>query len=369
MVYLVLLLSLQVDPTLHERFLELERGVLSGLHERDAVRLDVLLDDDYILRGRPDIGRATWIRNAVTLCWGNRSEIEEFSAREADGAVVTSFVLTLFQDPITCEPATIRSLVTDVWTGQDGIWRLSVRHSGPISTANEDPIAQQFLREEPPPPLWGGAAELSFISTGGNAKVQTIGASSQIFYRPGVWETAATGAFVRSIADGVESARSLTAQVRQSAQIRSRIDVFGRSGYVRDLFAGIDRRWTADAGLGYQVFDTGAHGLKVDGGIGYLTESRTVGPSRNSAIVNAVKTLRWQIANPVVFVNEAMVTTLLAGTQDWRLNNQLSLTTSLTDIFSIKLSFATNYLHQPVSGFGRTTTIVSVALVAKFEKR
>ena len=328
-----------------------------------------MLARDYVLRGRPDIDRATWIKNAVTLCWGDRSDIDEFNAREADGAVVTTFVLTLYQDPLTCGRATIRSLITDVWTQQNGEWLLAVRHSGPIGAAGQDPIAQQFRREAPPPPRWEGTSEVSFVSTGGNSDVRTTGAAAQLIYRPGVWETAVNGVFVRSVADGLESARFLTAQLRQGAQIHPRVDVFGRSSYRRDRFAGIEHRYALDAGLGYKIPAGETHRLKIDGGVGYLAEQRAVGPRLNSATLSLVKTWRWQILPPVVIANDAMATMLLEETGSWRLNNVFSLTTSLTGIFSLKLSHSTNFLNQPVPGFGRTDVVTSVALVVKFEKR
>jgi putative salt-induced outer membrane protein YdiY len=369
MLFLLLLLSSQADPTLHDRFLELERRVVSGLHDQDASRLEALLAGDYVLRGNPDVDRATWLRNAVTLCWGDRSDIDAFEARQAGDAVITSFVLTLHQDPRTCQPAMIRSLITDIWMRRDGEWRLAMRHSGPVGEPGADPLAHQFLQEEPPPPRWEGAAELSFVSTGGNAEIQTLGASSQLTYRPGIWETSANAAFVRSIAEGVENARSLTAQLRQSREIGGRLEVFGRGGYRRDLFAGIEHRGSTDFGLGYKVLDTAAHRLTADLGLGYLVETRAVGARLSSAIVNAVETWRWQILDPVLLANDAAFTTPLEEVHAWRLNNQLSMTTSLTDLFSVKISHTLNYLNRPVPGFRRTDSIVAAALVAKFERR
>jgi putative salt-induced outer membrane protein YdiY len=369
MLSLLLLLGLQPDPTLHDRILELERRLVAGLHQQDTSRLEPLLADDFVLRGNPDVDRATWIRNAVTLCWGDRSEIDAFEARRAGDAVVSSFVLTLYQDPRTCEPATIRSLVTSIWTPLDGGWRLAVRHSGPAGEPGTDPLAHQFLQEEPPPPRWEGAAELSFVSTAGNAEVQTLGASSQVIYRPGIWETSANAAFVRSIAEGVENARSLGIQLRQAREVSPRLEVFGRGGYRRDLFAGIEHRVSSDFGLGYKALDTAAHRLTLDLGLGYLLEERLAGTRLTSAIINAVETWRWQIRDPVLIANDGAFTAPLEEAQAWRLNNQLSLTTSLTDTFSVKISHTLNYLNRPVPGFRRTDSIVAAALVAKFERR
>ena len=52
---------------------ERELAVAAAMHARDRGALEQLLADDYVLRGAPDVDRATWIRNALTLCWGDRS--------------------------------------------------------------------------------------------------------------------------------------------------------------------------------------------------------------------------------------------------------------------------------------------------------
>ena len=78
-----------------------------------------------------------WIKNALTLCWGDRFEIADFSiARQTADLAVVSLLLTTQSDPSTCEPAVIRSLLTDVWVRESGAWRLAVRHAAaPTLTA------------------------------------------------------------------------------------------------------------------------------------------------------------------------------------------------------------------------------------------
>lgn len=366
---MVFLLMQNSPSTLDERFLRLEDQLLVGMREKDGGRLESLLANDYVLRGRPDIDRTTWIRNAVSLCWGETAEVDEFRAREEAGAVVTSFVLTMHQDPTTCKPATIRSLITDVWRQENEAWQLAVRHSGPVGSEGADAIAQQFLQEEAPPPRWDASSELSFVSTGGNADVQTLGVGLKFVHRAGSWETAGNSSFVRSIAEGLENARSFTASIRQAATLNSRLDLFGRTSYSRDLFAGVEHRGTADAGLGVRVIRSGPHRLKTDIGLGYLREERLVGPSLSSAIINSVQNWNWQAGESFSIGNEASWTMPLEDTQAWRVNNQFSITTTLTDMFAVKVSYSTNFLNTPVPGFGRVDTIASAALVTRFQHR
>jgi nitrate/nitrite transporter NarK len=65
-----------------------ELALADAMHARDRQRLEELLAPDYILRSSPDIDRETWIRNAVTLCWGDRSSIDGFHASQQAGVVI-----------------------------------------------------------------------------------------------------------------------------------------------------------------------------------------------------------------------------------------------------------------------------------------
>jgi hypothetical protein len=58
------------------RIHQMERTLADAMHTRDRRQLEQLLAADYVLRGAPDIDRETRIQNAITLCCGDRSEID-----------------------------------------------------------------------------------------------------------------------------------------------------------------------------------------------------------------------------------------------------------------------------------------------------
>ena len=61
-----------------------EDALAEAIHTRNRLQLEQLLAPDYVLRGAPDIDRATWLQNALTLCWGDQSDINVFRARQHD---------------------------------------------------------------------------------------------------------------------------------------------------------------------------------------------------------------------------------------------------------------------------------------------
>jgi putative salt-induced outer membrane protein len=237
--------------------------------------------------------------------------------------------------------------------------------STPVAAQTPAPAAPP---PTPPAPALEGKAELSFVSTGGNTDSQTLGTAGELIWRAAVWTTEAKAAFVRATADDRETARALFAQLRESRKLTARLDLFGRAGFLRDTFAGIDSRMTLDAGLGWLALDRAPHTLRLDGGIGYLRENRLAGEDLRSAIAQTVATYKWAFSKTSDLTNDFAFLLPFAEGDDWRYRNTLTLSAGLSRSFSLKLSHALSYLNEPVPGFEKTDTIIAAAVVATFAR-
>jgi putative salt-induced outer membrane protein YdiY len=340
-----------------------EEQLAAALTSKDAAAFERLLAPDFVLRAAPDVTRAAWITNALGLCWGPKYEISDFSVRTAssDSALVT-LILTTFEDPVTCAPAIVRSLLTDVWLRTPDGWRLALRHSGP---AGAD-VAQQSVKTDPPPPRWERTAELSLVATGGNTDTQTLGAGGSFVFRPGEWITRGRAAYVRSATDDEDTAESLVLDLRQSRTISPRADVFGRAAYLRDRFAGISHRTTIDAGFGWLVVDEAPHSLKVDAGAGATHEDRLAGGNETFGIGTLGALYRWRFSESSELTDQFLFTADLGDAPNWRTQNALALTVAMTRVLSVKVSYDLKRINRPVPGFQPTDTMLTAALVAKF---
>lgn len=217
-----------------------------------------------------------------------------------------------------------------------------------------------------PPPRWERKAELSFVSTGGNTDTQTLGLGASMIFRPGVWTTEARTAFVRSENDDVETAKSFLADLRESRALTPRVEVFGRFGFLKDPFAGIDSRSTVDGGLGYKLLTGPVHTLRVDAGLGYTHEARSTGDDVSAAIANFGSAYKLQMSKTADLTESALLTTALNDSDAWRFGNALALTAAMSRVFSLKLSHELKFNNSPVAGFEKTDRLMSAAVVAKF---
>jgi putative salt-induced outer membrane protein YdiY len=358
-----LFFTLLSSPALAQDLQTAEQQLATAFTQKDAAAIERFLAPGFVLRGSPDVPRETWIKNAVTLCWGDTFDISDFTiVNQTDDTAVVSLLLTTYRDPLTCDPATIRSLLTDVWARTDGRWRLALRHSGPAGQG----VAGQFARTAPPPPRWERSAELSMVATGGNTETQTIGAGMAVTWRPGVWTTRSRASFVRSVTDDELTAESLVSEIRQSRTLTPRADVFARAEYLVNRFAGIGDRITAEGGFGWLLLQRPAHSIKIDGGAGLTHESRLAGESLTFASATVTSLYKWQLSATTTVNEEATLSTDVAEPANWRVQNGLNLSHNLTRILTVRISHELKHVNRPVPGFRKTDTVVSAALVTKF---
>lgn len=234
--------------------------------------------------------------------------------------------------------------------------------------------AQEQPPAGPPPPpahTCTGSAELSFVSTTGNTDTQTLGLGGSIECKPNKWTYTAKAAFIRSEADDVETAKSLDTLFRAARDLTPRLKAYGQFIYFQNEFAGIENRYAVEGGLAYLLLVNPKHSLEIDGGLGYTKEDRVevigiLDEDLSFPTARAGAIYRWKISDTAEFGDDAGFTFNLNDGEDWRFANAAYIAAKLNTIFSLKLTYAITYLNNPVPGFGKTDTITSAALVAKF---
>jgi len=366
LVWLIPAAAAAQDPA--TEILERERALVDAMQSRDRNRLDQLLAAEYFLRGVPDINRATWIDNAVTLCWGTRADIEHFRARPIGDLIIASFDLTFFADPISCRPAVRRSVITDVWVSDGTVWRLEMRHAAPPPPSDAG-IAAQYGVVPEPPPTWDLSGELSFVATGGNTSTTTAGVANTLTHSSNGHITRAAMAFLTSDADGVTQARSLRVQGRHGFRLGTRSELFAEAEYARDRFAGIDHRLTSGVGVSYTAPLGRRHSLRAEGSAGYNTENRLDQTEEQFATAVAALHYTWTMRPGVRLAEDAGFIGDLETAANWRTSSTTAITVTITRLLSLKASHVFEYRHAPVPGFGRLDLRTSAALVFSLQRR
>src|SRR5512145_318130 len=220
--------------------------------------------------------------------------------------------------------------------------------------------AQPPAPPEPPPRL-EASAQFALLATTGDASTSTIGAGGEVTWRPDPWTHHAKIAFAQNETDDALSARSLAALYRASRRLDERLSVYGQYDFLRDLFAGVEQRHIVEGGLSYLAVDRARQRLRLDGGLGYLFESRPA-EDFDSATLTLAAAYRAAISSTSVFTFDPRYLLTLGDTGAWKYDQVAALTADLTSILSLKLSHTIRYSAEPPPGFESTDTITAVSL-------
>jgi putative salt-induced outer membrane protein len=244
---------------------------------------------------------------------------------------------------------------------------LYITPSVPLLAQAPAPSPAQAQSPPPPPPPREGTAEVSFVGTTGNAPTSALGLGGEyISRRPAPWELRGKVGYVRNTSEDVLQAEAFRLLFRGSRTITDRLSAFGQYGYLRDRFAGIESRNTADGGITYAVLRPRPHQLDVDAAIGYANEKRVLGDDISSPQALLGARYKFFLSDTSDITDDVAFTASFSDSSDWRTSNTVALTAKITTILSLKLSNAVRFVNAPAEGFETTDTLTSIALVAKF---
>jgi len=122
--------------------------------------------------------------------------------------------------------------------------------------------------QEPADTGWKAQVDLGLVNTAGNTSTTMLAAADEIVYTTLPWTFTQTFAVVYGRNDGVSTAENYRAKLRVDRSLSERVGVFARGGWERDEFAGINRRFEEDLGLGYDAVAAERTTLTLEAGAG-----------------------------------------------------------------------------------------------------
>jgi putative salt-induced outer membrane protein YdiY len=220
----------------------------------------------------------------------------------------------------------------------------------------------------PPPPSWTGNAALSFLNTSGNTDTYVFGIGADAKYKStSPWSLALRAAFAKGEADDVETMKKFDSGIRVGRALGARTDAFADLAYLEDIYAGIDARYGAEAGVSHKLTTTGRHLLAVEGALGVIHEVRLpLKEGSDFGTARAGLDYKFVISKTAEFQNVGSFTLNLSEGDDWRIANKTSLTATISTHFSTKLSYTVAHLNTPPFSKKKTDATAAAALVAKF---
>ena len=210
---------------------------------------------------------------------------------------------------------------------------------------------------------WSNVADLSLVAAGGNAEVLTWALSDKFTYgwtnqeitlRVSALKTRTTVRNLSNVSGSVQvdKATETTAEEYFAAgHFRQRI-VNGLYAYTigswyRNELAGIRNRAGVSLGVGYLIFETDRHFLTAELG-GDWTNEEQLQLTRDWFGAQAILDYAFTFTETTTFDWDLAVLPNLEDTEDLRVNTVLALTSAISSVFALKVSYTVLFDNQPV---------------------
>lgn len=210
-------------------------------------------------------------------------------------------------------------------------------------------------------------SEAGVVVTSGNAPTQSYNFKQQNAYGWDKNTLKLNGRFLKTIANQLESARNWAVALRFERGFGESWSLFAGQELQSDVFAGIDQRYNTDLGGKYLITKSDALKWNAEAGYRYTNEFRVNNTVQRSQYGRVYSEAIYTF-NPTVSAKYWLeYLPNFSFSNDWQLNTELSLSATLTEIFSVKTGYLVRYDNQINVGATKTTdTTFTTALVAKF---
>jgi len=214
---------------------------------------------------------------------------------------------------------------------------------------------------------WQEEAELSFVDTGGNTEVTTLSAKNTLTV--GINETTKGTWKFRALygkSDGTKDAESYFTEIRLDHSYNERLYSFGYGGWFQDKFTGIDSRYYLGAGGGYKAYSGPKHFLLGEAGLTYTTEDYTDNTDNEFLGGRLFGKYEYHFSEKNRFTQSLEWLLDFSKFENWNLNSETALISSLNNWLSLKASYLIKYDNDPVDNLKKADRVLSITLLMNF---
>jgi putative salt-induced outer membrane protein len=215
--------------------------------------------------------------------------------------------------------------------------------------------------------LWKGNLELSYIQTGGNTNSKTLataGKAERSFERAKL-----TGEFnaIYGEKSGVTSDKAWMGRGKYDHYVSNRAFAYLSETFERNVFKGVEIRYTTQAGLGYEFIKTASDMLKGEAGVGYIREN-PIAPFDDLGYATGRVYGEYGHAfdEKTRFLQTAEYLPALKGGEGYLFREESSFIANVMGNLALKVSYGVWYDSSPQPGFFKTDRLFKTALLYTF---
>lgn len=204
--------------------------------------------------------------------------------------------------------------------------------------------------------------DLGFVNAAGNTSVTTFNLGEVLTHTSGAWKLQQSLGALYGKTEGEKSAEQLQAGVRADYALSERVSLYGRAGWDRNQFAGINRRFEEGVGLAVKLVALERDVLSVEAGLGATQQVNTSDESSNFLAGRAAALYKHTLAEKA-FVQQALeFIPNFDVSDDYRIFSETSLVAPLSSAIALKVAYVVRLDNLPEPGFKKTDRILTTGV-------
>lgn len=211
-----------------------------------------------------------------------------------------------------------------------------------------------------------GEAEAGGVIVSGNNNSESYNAKAKTVFTQDKNVYTASGRYLKTDSNGVESARNWEAGARYERELTDYFGVFVGQKAESDIYNGYIQRDSTDAGLKYSLIKSDEMNWFFEAGYRYQKTLPTVGGTTHDNLGRLFSEFNKSMDKTLSFKYWAEYLPNFTNTDAYLINTEASLNVMLNSVFSLKLAYLLQYQNLPAAGGKYSTTTSTMNLVAKF---
>jgi putative salt-induced outer membrane protein len=210
--------------------------------------------------------------------------------------------------------------------------------------------------------------DLSFVNTGGNSDLVSIGLSDKFEWNAAPRFTVKQQfGWVYGETDGDKSANQFRLGVRGEYALSARLILLAGTNYDYDLFAGIKRRFEEYGGLGLHLVDAPRDKLRFDVGVSFFQEWE-VGEDEASTFTagRLVGDYKHLFSEKAYLQQIVEFLPNLTHSEDYRVTSETALVAPIAGAVAVKAGYLIRYRGDPPDGIETTDTTLRTGIQVTF---
>ncbi|MBX2996430.1 MAG: DUF481 domain-containing protein [Bdellovibrionaceae bacterium] len=218
-----------------------------------------------------------------------------------------------------------------------------------------------------PPKQWAHESEVALVTSTGNSENESASAKQKTAYSFDNNIVTNSARYLQSKTSGTETSRNWDVSLRYERTLSELWGTFIAHLIESDPYSGFIQRNSTDLGAKYTIVKNDVRTWLAEAG-GRYAETYTVTGEHDYANLGRVYSEYSQALNETVsFKIWAEYLPNFNESEAYLANGEASMTSILSKVFSLKLSYLAKYQNLPaVAGAKTTDTVFTTSLVAKF---